>query len=398
MTKILFVDDDAIIRRGITSKIDWSQYGWKLVYAARDGMEAIDYLKNDRPGVILTDIKMPGMSGIELAQIVQNYYPDVKFVFISGYKDFEYAQQVLKLNAVDYLTKPIDDRELVGALKKADDLLKKEQSANDILYSKYPQIKRSYISKLMKENFQKLDESFFTAFDINISSGLGIVGFIELHCGGSTTYEQLKQELEDFCAGLTLKYKGSFFFRMEDNLRIFMIYTHYDSKEPSDLYEGLNRIEEEVNAFSRVRLHGEDATFSYGSVMHTINELFHSYQAALENMKSRVNDLLFDIRRYIEQHYAESDLSLANIAQHFNINHCYLTSTFKKQFHINLYDYIIKIRMKNAARLILDTDLKNCEIASATGYASPQYFSISFKKFYNCTVTQYRGIHNERAE
>jgi two-component system, response regulator YesN len=392
MTKILFVDDDAIIRRGIAGKIDWNRYGWELIYAARDCMEALDYIKNDQPDIILTDIKLPGMSGIEMAQIVQNYYPDVKFVFISGYKDFEYAQQVLKLNAIDYLTKPVDSDELVGALKKANGMIKKEQSANYILYSQYPQIKRSYISGLMKDKFQQLDNSFFTAFDINISDGLGIVGFAELPHDDSISYERVKTEMESFCNDLTVEYKGSFFF-CTDNLQIFMIYTNHDSKESSALYNHLSRVEGKISAFSRARCGKEEVAFFYGSVMHNLNELYFSYRMALENVNSKVESLLFDIKHYIEQHYAESDLSLAKISDTFSMNHCYLTSVFKKKFDISLYDYIINVRMKNAAQLILDTDLKNYDIATATGYANPQYFSISFKKFYNCTVTQYRKTY-----
>ena len=95
MTKILFVDDDAIIRRGISAKINWEENGWELLYTARDAMEALDFIKDNQPDIILTDIKMPGMNGTEMAAIAKDYYPNIKFVFISGYKDFEYAQQVL---------------------------------------------------------------------------------------------------------------------------------------------------------------------------------------------------------------------------------------------------------------------------------------------------------------
>ena len=99
------------------------------------------------------------------------------------------------------------------------------------------------------------------------------------------------------------------------------------------------------------------------------------------------------VLNYIEEHFGDEELTLVQIAEHFGINHCYLTSAFKKKFNINLYDYIIKVRMENAARLIKNTDLKNYEIAEATGYKNPQYFSLSFKKYYNCTVTQYRTAH-----
>lgn len=389
MTKILFVDDDAIIRRTLPGRIPWETYGWELMYTARDAMEALDYLKNHEPDIILTDIKMPGMTSIEMASIAMDYYPNLKFVFLSGYKDFEYAQQVLKLNAVDYLTKPFDNDQLTAALKKAEELYKKEQNVNYILNEKYPQIKRNYISRLMQEQFQQMDDSFFKAFDINLTNGLGIACFIEMRYGEPSSYDAIHASLEAYCTQLTARYKGSFFFCM-DNLQIFMIYTNNDSLEPSSLYSQLSLLEAEITSYIQGVLGYEVAAFYHGSIMNNFYGLYGSYQAALQDMNSNLNNLLLSVRHYIEQNYGDCDLSLQQIAAHFHVNHCYLTSIFKKQFDTNLYDYLIKIRMEKAAEMIVNTDLKNYEIAAATGYKNPQYFSLSFKKYYNCTITQYR--------
>lgn len=208
----MFVDDDAIIRRSIANKIDWKSYGWELVYTARDPMEALDYLKDHQLDIILTDIKMPGISGIEMASIAMDYYPGIKFVFISGYKDFEYAQQVLKLNAVDYLTKPLEQQQLISVLKKAEELYYKDKKAEEILKEKYPQLKRKYISKLMRENFQNMDPSFFEEFDININNGYGIVSFIEVNCSQKISVEEKKRVIEIICNSLENIYHGSIFF------------------------------------------------------------------------------------------------------------------------------------------------------------------------------------------
>lgn len=394
MTKILFVDDDAIIRRGIEAKIDWKANGWELIYTARDAMEALDFIKDNQPDIILTDIKMPGMNGIEMAAIAKDYYPTIKFIFISGYKDFEYAQQVLKLNAVDYLTKPVDNEQLIEVLKRAENLYKSERKTSEILNEKYPQIKRNYISKIMRENFQHMDDSFFEAFDINMNNGYGIVAFIDLHCSEDIPYELVQGKIERYCEVLTNGFKGSFFFCM-DNLQIFMIYTDNNSGGESEFFGKLGELEIAVNQFAQIQLGGDKASFFYGSLMHSLYELYSSYQAALQKVNSNVDSLVLKVRQYIEQNYADCELSLVKIADHFNINHCYLTSVFKKKFDINLYDYIIRIRMENAARLIVGSDLKNYEIAEATGYKNPQYFSISFKKYYNCTVTQYREKYRE---
>ncbi|MEQ3167602.1 response regulator transcription factor [Mediterraneibacter gnavus] len=394
MTKIMFVDDDAIIRRSIANKIDWKGHGWELVYTARDPMEALDYLRDHQPDIILTDIKMPGISGIEMASIAMDYYPGIKFIFISGYKDFEYAQQVLKLNAVDYLTKPLEQEQLISVLQKAEDLYKKEKKTEEILKEKYPQLKRKYISKLMRENFQNMDTSFFEEFDININNGYGIVSFVELNFSEEISTEEKKERVEKICGSLESIYYGSIFFCM-DNLQIFTIYTDSTAEDETMFYENLIEMENIVKDLVQKKLGGGSAEFVYGSLMYSLNDLYSSYQSALQKINSDVDHLLLEVRHYIEQNYSDCDLSLVKIADYFNVNHCYLTSIFKKKFDINLYDYIIRVRMENASRLILKSELKNYEIAEATGYKNPQYFSMSFKKYYNCTVTQYREKRRE---
>ena len=91
--KILFVDDDAIARKNMVNRIPWASYGWELLYCAKDGMEALEYVKTHQPDLILSDVKMPVMDGIQMAIIAKDYNPSVKFLFISGSKVFVYAQQ-----------------------------------------------------------------------------------------------------------------------------------------------------------------------------------------------------------------------------------------------------------------------------------------------------------------
>ena len=180
-----------------------------------------------------------------------------------------------------------------------------------------------------------------------------------------------------------------------DNLQIFTIYTDSTAEDETMFYENLIEMENIVKDLVQKKLGGGSAEFVYGSLMYSLNDLYSSYQSALQKINSDVDHLLLEVRHYIEQNYSDCDLSLVKIADYFNVNHCYLTSIFKKKFDINLYDYIIRVRMENASRLILKSELKNYEIAEATGYKNPQYFSMSFKKYYNCTVTQYREKRRE---
>ena len=137
-------------------------------------------MQTHQPDLILSDIKMPIMDGIQMAIIAKDYYPSVKFIFLSGYKDFEYAQQALKLNAIDYLTKPVMTEHLLEVLKKAESVIRQEQKVTHIMEKGYPSIQRHFISQLMYDNFVQASPEVFQAFDINLSNGFGVVGFADL--------------------------------------------------------------------------------------------------------------------------------------------------------------------------------------------------------------------------
>lgn len=388
MLKILFVDDDAIARRNMARRIDWKAFGWDLVYTARDGVDALEYIKGDRPNVIISDIKMPIMDGIEMARIARDYYPDLFFIFLSGYKEFEYAKQALALNAVDYMNKPVNNETLIEVIRRAEKKCLQAQNVNQILYEKYPLIKRQYISKLMQDNFREADDAIFRAFDVNIAGGLGMVLFLDF--GKDTPADALncQKYLQTLCNVLTKQYYGSLFLCM-DNLQLFIIYTLPDCKDPRRFTEEAEKLKKHINCClsSNLNITG---TFYQGSIMKTLNDLYASCQAAMQAKNSKMYTLLSQIKRCIEEQYQNPDLSLVTIARQFNINHCYLTSLYKDQFGINLYDYLVHVRMEKAGKLLRTSDMKSYEIAEATGYRNSQYFSASFKKYYGCTVKEFR--------
>ena len=107
MYKIIIADDEEIMREGLISLVDWNAMGFEITGQFEDGEEAMRYLDENPVDVLLTDIKMTFVSGIDLAKYVYERKMPVKIVFISGYKEFEYARQAMKYNVVQYLLKPI---------------------------------------------------------------------------------------------------------------------------------------------------------------------------------------------------------------------------------------------------------------------------------------------------
>lgn len=133
MIKAILVDDEDIIREGLSNFIDWTALGLELVGQASNGREAVELVRMMAPEVIITDVKMPMMNGIELLALAKEQRPDCVVIMISSYDQFEYAQQSLNLGAFAYLLKPIDTDKLIHLLKEAVLKIQKVRSGEKIL-------------------------------------------------------------------------------------------------------------------------------------------------------------------------------------------------------------------------------------------------------------------------
>jgi two-component system, response regulator YesN len=94
--KLMIVDDEVIIRTGLTTVINWEELGFKLLPSAESAEQALEIIRLDPPHILLTDIRMGGMDGLELSYIVKKLYTDMEIVILSGYDDFEYVQKALR--------------------------------------------------------------------------------------------------------------------------------------------------------------------------------------------------------------------------------------------------------------------------------------------------------------
>ena len=116
--RVIVVDDEEEIREGIIRKIDWNALGYEVVGSAENGVEALELAEHLHPDVIMTDIKMSFMDGLQLCQHIAEKMPSVKMIIFSGFDDFEYAQRAIKLNVTEYLLKPVNAQELTQTLQK----------------------------------------------------------------------------------------------------------------------------------------------------------------------------------------------------------------------------------------------------------------------------------------
>lgn len=119
MKQILIVDDERIIRKGLERAIPWESLGCTVVGTASNGVEGLDMIHKLNPDIVLADVKMPQLNGLDMADAALKINPLLKFIIISGYSDFDNVKKAIKLSAVDFIQKPISDLELVDAINKA---------------------------------------------------------------------------------------------------------------------------------------------------------------------------------------------------------------------------------------------------------------------------------------
>ncbi len=119
MLKVLVVDDEMFVRKGLVMETDWASLGFVVAAEAENGLEALDAVHKCRPDLIICDIRMPKMTGIEMLQELRREGNDVSIIFLTAYSEFTYAKEALKLYAFDYLLKPFEDGELEEAVTRA---------------------------------------------------------------------------------------------------------------------------------------------------------------------------------------------------------------------------------------------------------------------------------------
>jgi two-component system response regulator YesN len=151
MYKVVFADDEILTREAIAENTPWEEAGFQLVGTAENGRDAIAVIEEQKPELLVTDICMPVMDGLELSGYVQTHYPDMKVMILSGYDEFEYAKKALKYGVSEYILKPITSAELKDELIRIREKLDKDAEKRDRIAG----IRREY-----EENLPLLREHF----------------------------------------------------------------------------------------------------------------------------------------------------------------------------------------------------------------------------------------------
>lgn len=411
--RLFIVEDEEIIREGIQKNIDWASSNVEIVGTAGNGRECLEKIETCMPEVILSDIKMPFMDGMELIQHIYELYPRIKVVLLTAFDEFEYAKKALDYKVCQYVMKYEENEKILEAVLKAgkeytmslnqmelvkqSEILLENKILRELLFydGRLEEVKQN----LLNGNVKFLHDDFFvTCISIkNINKSKNISSLTE---GCNLLEKDIK--------GLDIKL-NLYFCKTEQKLCIIANFDRRSSnlfdefiKKLENLLKQKEKWECDLKATVGQVYKGLDGISksydeaSYIMSLHQMNQYFDKDERlvivsnndnVLGNTNRRTVNQIID---YINGHYQEKDICLDTIAKNVHLTPTYVSSMFKKEKNINISDYIIKIRIERAKYLLMTTDMKTYEISEEIGYVNSQYFSVLFKRNIGTSPTEYR--------
>ena len=417
MFEILIVDDEVFARNAVIESIKSEISDIKLLTAS-DGEEALSKIENNDIDLVITDIKMPGLGGIELLTEIRNMNLKIKVVFLSSYNDFELTRKAIQLGACDYLFKPTmlpnDIRKVVIEVMQMKEQDQIEGRAIDIEKIKSNKVKDLFFSELInnpnmdKNRFDELVKN--NRFDKEIKSltiiFFSIEGFEKLLIKEFQNDAYLMKTFIINIVNEKFENQDKHYF-ISKNVFEYTLIT-WDTSENNkndmekaneailklirkDLYENYK-----TDIFIGISSHGNSMNdflrlYIEASVNCKINEEFA--RASNGNCEGKINGVALNDEmeravRYINKNYADSDFSLQKVARYIGISKNYFSRIFKSTLGINFIDYLTIIRVRKARELYTTTDLKIYEIAEYVGYSDWHYLYKVYKKHMGNSLSQ----------
>ena len=303
--KVFFVEDEVITREGIRDNVDWGASGFEFCGEAADGEMALPLLRTVHPDVLITDIKMPFMDGLQLSKIVRERMPWVKIVILSGHDEFEYAQEAIKLGVTDYLLKPVTVQKLQTVLQKLNTQLEDERKEQEKIKRLQEQVEENRGVLCERLLFKLIVGAISPTEAIERGQSLGLdlsarhylVVFLRIELGDRS--EQYKHDeylnIQNTVIGLAEKNPDIFILKREWSDLIFIMKgstPEYLEEERDTLLSG---IRQEV-AKTRYKL-----SLGVGPTTNRIADISESFAEALINVQGSARRNRSGLSRTVEQ-------------------------------------------------------------------------------------------------
>ncbi len=394
MWKVLIADDEPKIRRGLAASIARMRDDMKVVAEAGDGEAAMALVEKERPDLLLVDIRMPFVNGLELIERVSSIHRDCVIIVVTGHDEFEYAQRALQLRVFEYLLKPVARDALAAVLVRADEELQRMrrlsryvERARELLERNMPLLRERLLRDWVNGRLSQTEieeQRAFLGVEVGAPAGMSIIHLVERSLPRDP-------ERDRRVAALTVRGIAEEAFSGLQPLSVFQ-----DESDNLVVVSACSPQLEWVAALERVV---QDAKRSEGLVVLSAQRpvdgpaaLAETYEALTAEVSQRGSHRAFVQRAqdYIDAHYREPDVSLEELASAIQISPGYLSRLLRQETGFAFVEYITRVRIAKAVQLMNDPAVRIYEVAEAVGYESQHYFSRAFKKVFGCSPAGYR--------
>lgn len=223
MLKLILADDEEMIRESIRSLINWNELGIDVVASCKNGAETLQAILQTDPDIVMTDIKMPGMSGLDLIrQVYDRNDLIIEFILLSGYADFEYAKQAISYRVSNYLLKPCNENQIIEAIQKASEEIRKRRRIRSLVpnsvFSKSPHSQyKDYINQIID-----YVDRHFSDPDLSLKKISSDVLFMNADYLSREFFQQTGQKFTDYLTGLRIT-KAKAILKESSNEKIYLI-------------------------------------------------------------------------------------------------------------------------------------------------------------------------------
>lgn len=396
--KLLIVDDEFTERNLLKLCINWQKLNIEIVGEASNANEAFEMVEKFSPDIIFTDIKMPFIDGIQFSEIIHMKFPNIKIVVISGISSFEFAQKSIKIGVADYILKPIIDDEVLSTVMNLKQQI--EQERNKLAYEtelrkeffdSLPLMRQKFLNDIIDGkvliddiknklftlglSFGKLDSFQTAVIRIKVLDENPVLNDFNTSC-----LENIFEKISDFFSS----FRDVIIFK--DNFKRIVILNCDAMLDLVEPCSSLNRLLKKMPGIS--------FNIGIGAKRSSLNEIVQSYKDACEakNYTRKSNDIMTRIMEYVYDNIGNYQLSLSSVAKAFYLNPSYLSRIFKKETGENFVNYLLKLRIEKARRLLMETDMKAFEISEAVGFSNPNYFCTCFKKHTGLSASEYKKL------
>lgn len=394
MWKVLIADDEPKIRQGLKRVLEEMELSITVCAEARNGVDALKKAAEFHPDFFLVDICMPKLSGIQFLEELRKSNKDCPVIVISGFNEFSYAKQAIKLGVSEYLLKPIATSELRSAVLKVIEEIRQKQKSEKFVELVKQQVvqNKDYLrdvffndwmeGKLSKSEWKDQAEFLEMHFPEKMVLILASVqsGYDKKIDKGTVTEEIYKITFENIFRKLMEPYHaiGVFASRYED---VAVIMEEIPG-DPEKFCENLQNQTEE-KAGGRCIAIMRECTFE------TLPDLCRQIRKEVQKMLE-CRPIVQAARKYIYANYQDRNLDLGQVARAVGCNSSYISRIMKQELGISFKDFLTRLRISQAVRLMGDRELSINQIAEKVGYSNQHYFSAAFKNCQGMSPSEFR--------